>query len=530
MGEKQSALGIVLFFGSMIFTMIPVAIGLALFAHSLPSSQRRELSNLALMGLYLSWILFPIFGYRINESFDGSKLLLYPISAFRIYLAGLLSSFFDLSSLLLIPPLLAVAVAHGTGPHGLLPPLFVALLFLLHTLSIGQFLLFLMRQLLRHRGFWDFMVVVVPIVSIVLLMFSQAIFAFFASGVNGVFDYESPLDIPFSRVIAFFPPGVAANALEALEQGNDGDAIYWVLLMLSITVLTFVIASHFCSKVLHGEYDDYLTAKEKDKSKKVGWDFLFEVLRRGFSSRPIIPALVIKELQLITREPQYRMIIILDLIMLLAMIVFISIFSEREEIVLVFEFLFISSFFVFGGLYFNVLAVERSGLRLLLTAPVTAFTLLGTKSIALCLIVFGCNGFAIVLAGFLLRLSLGLIWVNLCFGLVLLLMIAGLGNIVSVLTPTPLPSGGVALRRPISFGRVFVMSLLISLAISLCFVLISPIVLALSLAYALDLNYFLMKLSLISLLYALGIWGLSTLLASDFFERKRELLLAEILD
>ncbi len=526
MGERQSALGLVVFFATMLFSVIPFAMGMAFIVLGETPAHARQFVHVVLTGVYLLWVLIPILGYRINESFDVSKLFVYPVSNSTIYIANFLGSFLDVSSLLMLPTLVAMALVHGGGTWGVLPPLFVIAVFLLHTISVGQFFLFFLRQVLRHRRFWDLVMVIVPIGSLVLLWGSQALIIAVASE---SMLYESPLDIPFSQVTSLFPPGIAAEALVAYSNGQTDKAAYWTFVLLLISGGTVAAAAHVCSRMLHGEYDHWLTSSHQSTGEN-GREYVYPILKRIFPSSSRVPAVAAKEVKLITREPQYRMIIILYLVMFFTISAACSLLDDVEEINIVIQFLVASSIFFFGGLYFNGLAVERSGLRLAMTTPMSPFEFLGAKNVGMWVITFVCYALAVLVSLLILGGGASLAVADLVFGIAAMLVVAGLGNIVSVICPIPLPTGGVALKKPVSFGRVFIMSILTSGAITLAMVLVTPIATILSLGFLLEQHYLVARLSPLFILYALGIWGMTTLIAAELFERKREKMLTEVLD
>ena len=525
MGERQSVLGLVVFFATMLFSVVPVAMGIAFIILGETPEHGRQFVHVVLTCSYLLWIMIPILGYRINESFDVSKLFIYPISNTTLYLANFLGSFLDVSSLLMMPTFVAIALVHG-GSFGVIPPLFITAVFLLHTISVGQFFLFFLRQVLRHRRFWDFIMVVVPISSLVLLWGSQALVIAVAS--ENV-HYDSPLDIPFSQLTSLFPPGVAAEALVACRNGRIRDAFYWTFVLIALSISTVLLASSLCSRMLKGEFDHWLTSSQ-DTVSQTKREYVFPFLKWLFPKSSRIPAVAAKEVKLITREPQYRMVIILYLVMFFTITAACSLADELEELTVVVQFLIASSIFFFGGLYFNGLSIERSGLRLALTSPMSPFEFLGAKNVGMWVITLSCYTLAVTVSFLVLGGGVSLAIADLIFGVTAMIVVAGFGNIVSVLCPIPLPTGGVALKKPVSFGRVFVMSLLTSAAITVCMFLLAPITTILSLGFLFEQHYLVARLSPLFLLYSVGVWGLATLVAAELFERKRESMLSEVLD
>ncbi len=124
-----------------------------------------HLLRAVLLSIYLLWLLTPLMGYALNDSYDITRLFGYPISVRRIFTGTILGSLIDFTTLLLLPTLVAVIVGFGNRASGIVPVILGIALFLFHTLALSQALLLLSAGILRSRRFRDIALVVAPLLD-----------------------------------------------------------------------------------------------------------------------------------------------------------------------------------------------------------------------------------------------------------------------------------------------------------------------------------------------------------------------------
>jgi len=540
LGQAGGMFGLCLFFASVLLGVIPTMAGLTVFVLGLPPEQGRELVHVALAFFYGSWLTLPLLGYRVNEGADVSRLFIFPVSRFTLFFSSYLSSLLDPSGLLLLPPLATLALLHGGGPWGVIAPLLVVAVFLLHTVATGQFILFALRHLLQHRRFWDFVIMAVPLFLIFSIWGGQA---FFMAADTGELTVGSLLEIPFSSVLGYFPPGIAAEALLNLRAGNLVDAAYWMFTLVFMTAVSIVVFAFISNRILMGHYDASVRrARIRQSSGDPSW-LSTHLNWRGLKCGPVL-AQAIKEAKLVIREPQCRMIfgMYFTLLALTSIICFV-VPEVADKMRLLLHGILFGSVFFFSGLFFNTVAIERTGLKLNLTMPVTPIEIFAGKNlgtgglVALCFIV--ASVFVGIVAGEGSRMPLFAVWPDLGARIlmlerflffVLIIILSGLGNMLSVLCPLPLPSGGLAQRKPLGIGKVFLMSVGTFAALSMGGCLATPVMGLLVFVTVFPSPLIAGMLAPAGILYVAGIWALSTVAAGRILEWRRAQLLTEILD
>src|SRR5437870_3606183 len=106
--SMSAAFGVIL---ALIF-FLPVALGIAagcaIGFRDLAPPDNENLLRAVLLGIYLFWLLTPLLGYALSDSYDITKLLLFPLSARQIFTGAILGSLIDIPVLLLLPTLIAV--------------------------------------------------------------------------------------------------------------------------------------------------------------------------------------------------------------------------------------------------------------------------------------------------------------------------------------------------------------------------------------------------------------------------------------
>ena len=80
------------------------------------SAFAENLLRAVLLGIYLFWLLSPLLGYALSDSYDITKLFLYPITSRQIFVGAILGSILDFPVLLLLPTLLAALISFAHSP------------------------------------------------------------------------------------------------------------------------------------------------------------------------------------------------------------------------------------------------------------------------------------------------------------------------------------------------------------------------------------------------------------------------------
>ncbi|MBI3891466.1 MAG: hypothetical protein HY303_08055 [Candidatus Wallbacteria bacterium] len=424
--------------------------------------QSRELLHITLAVAYAFWLTFPLFGYRVNESLDVTRLFLYPLGAFRIFLGSFVGNLLELATVLVYPIFFAVAVA--LAPTWQTVPVALAVLacFLLHTVAASQLLLSLLLNLLKDRKMGDWMMVLVPLL-IAFGVWGIEFGIFFSGAADAV------LRLEISSYGVWFPCGVAAEALVALARGDWPELFYQSCVLAAITLLTVLFAGRAAQWMLT-RGDGTGAGKQEAPGGSPADSRQFALLSRLVSHRGVA-AVALKELKLLLREPQCRLVLVLfGLLFAGALGAGVFILPERDRDLLIPSVAFAAIFF-FVGLLFNSFSLERTGLRFLVTAPVDPLVMLVGKNVAYWAVISTVSaGSAVVLA-----VAFGSPVRRLAFvllgGQALLVAHLAIWNIVAVLSPYRLPSKGLVHQHRMTFGQVLWISFVNSIGLSLAWLL-----------------------------------------------------------
>src|SRR5438067_12406480 len=162
-----------------LIVFLPFSIGIGFscgfgFA-ALEPQWRPHLLTAVLIGIYLFWVIVPILGYALNESYDITKLFLYPLSTRQIFTGAILGSLIDFPILFVLPTLAAVLIGFTKSGAAFLFVAAAVALFLFHTLSLSQGLILASAGILRSRRFRDLMMVLIPLFWIGYYVISQTL-------------------------------------------------------------------------------------------------------------------------------------------------------------------------------------------------------------------------------------------------------------------------------------------------------------------------------------------------------------------
>src|SRR5262245_6948398 len=82
-----------------ILLFLPISVGIGFVCGvafvAIEPPWRWHLLTAVLLGIYLFWVFVPMLGYALNESYDVTKLFLYPLSTRQIFTGAILGSVLD---------------------------------------------------------------------------------------------------------------------------------------------------------------------------------------------------------------------------------------------------------------------------------------------------------------------------------------------------------------------------------------------------------------------------------------------------
>ncbi|HEY3267692.1 MAG TPA: hypothetical protein VGM37_12250 [Armatimonadota bacterium] len=520
----------------LVFSLVlgaPIAVG-AMFGlyfaglvafWSLPAEQSRQILNGALSAIYVGWLLGPLLGFSLNEGYDISKLLHYPVAGRTIFLANLLGSAFDKTVLFLAVPLLCIPVAlGGTLGRGLLMTAVLAV-FLFHTMALSQAVLTLLWGMLRSRRVADVWKVAAALVGTVVGLGYQVMARHMDRAVPAVV-----LSQP-SHYTRFLPSGLAADALMAIHGGDASGAAWRAMVLLLVLAITVALAGGLVQRVAAGDLvlDRVGLAAKPERVHRESGRFVLPSW-----VPPATAAMFQKEMRTIQRDPQVKIELLQRLAGLIAwpVIMFTSprglsagdVFGLRG-----YAFLFPMGMLTFMLLIAasNILARDRGGLTLLFTMPAPRRSFFYGKNLAMLLLFTPVNAVLCALVAYGARDLRDALPAFLA-GEFLMLMMLGEGNLVSVFNPMAAVERG---KNPYTTGRgCSPLGCIGSVAGFLAFVIAgAPVTLAyLAPAAWISPAWFFLTTPLAAV-YSVVVYGLSTAWAARALERREPEVLRAIL-
>ncbi|MGO8671429.1 MAG: hypothetical protein ACLQVD_08730 [Capsulimonadaceae bacterium] len=290
----------IILYAVMLVPVVMIAFGL----HSLMTTYpdlRGPVERDALAFVYLIWVITPLLGFQLNESYDVTRLFAYPATRGEILAGNLLGAFLDPPVLMLGIPFVSMWLTEGAGHPGVLAADAVVLfLFVAQTLATAQAITVVFLGFLRSRRFRDITIVVFPIIGLAGYVGQQTLVHQMAS--------MSPFSVVDSPAWAFanwLPSGAAAFALHAVATGHTGAAFGAALLLAGFAVAALTVGSLSLKRLYLGD----------QVALRAGADASVSVAAESYGTQPDwipvqIAALMRKELTYLRRDPQYKAVLV----------------------------------------------------------------------------------------------------------------------------------------------------------------------------------------------------------------------------
>ena len=446
---------------------IPAALALGAGACALlwyaPPVWHATLLKGGLLALWLGWTLAPVLGVRLNDAWDMSRLLPYPISARRLFAASILGAFGDFSTLFALPMLLGAIVGAflwGTGAG--LMALVAVPLFLFQTLALAQAGALGLSGAVKSRRWRDAAIVIGPLIAM-----GAQFLRFFARSVDWPKLVESPLWKASDWVL---PPGMAARAVSEAAKGSPLCVAFLFLLLLT-TALTVAVAGRLIERVYDGEEITRAGAgPRRTNAAGAGRGNASDTPAALAFLSPPVSALVQKEWRGFVRDPYYRAVA-MNLVYLLgftALSFYVrqgksgsgggnlgSLLSARPEW---------GALPVLGGLLlamlsesqvlYNQFGTDGGAAGLLMGFPVERRHYFTGKNLAQASVLVPVNlTLAAVLCALVHRLDF--LGIGAAFTLLMLPLVMAVGNLFSVFFPHKAAIRGARLARATGYGFVY---------------------------------------------------------------------------
>ncbi len=340
-----------------------------------------QVLGIVLSGLWLAWIVLPLFAFRTNEGLDLSRLLLYPLRTRDLVASALIGSLFDGPSYVTLPFFIAVIVGWYTEPLLLiviLPALFLAYLLMI---AGGQLVLTASMGLLRSRRFRDLSIVFFSLLGSSCYFINRGVESWArATGAEELLQFE-PL-----TVLRWLPPGACAQAVSSAAQGQWLDVLLWLGYALAWLAVLLWLWWKLLLRMTTGASawaPPSFEARQQRRSQKALSDYLAP-LTAGWLPGPLF-ATAVKEVLLIWRVPQRRIGLLQSILAPFALI-FAIFFGDMDALSRLPEWTAMGlpaiMFFAAWGLGTNMIGMESRGLATLLLTPAPRHQIFAGKGLA----------------------------------------------------------------------------------------------------------------------------------------------------
>jgi hypothetical protein len=564
-GYRRSASEVV---GTLVLVLIflPISLGIAYFCGTKflnASPQDSEnLLRILLLGIYLFWLLTPMLGYSLNDSYDVTKLFVYPLSMRQIFSGALFGAILDRPTLLLLPTLLSIFIGYGSSLLSGIATLLAILLFLFHTLGLSLAILMAGAGVFQSRKFRDAAAVAIPAIWIVYYVIKNIM----QGQGSGVDVGKAFLRSGTWEGLNYLPPGFAARAIVASQQGHYGEVVLYLSILGGMTCGTIYLASWLLQKIYAGETLSTPSSRQVHKpalaisdsvstatsSALSGSSILSTAAPQSTSTAPssashavdaakkparpgkvasallqmlppVVRAMLIKEFHYIQRDPYYK-IILVNLIYPILLPIFVSVQGRVGGGV----YLGSIGWFAAGlmtlsqmQLCCNIFGVEGSAITLLFLFPCPRKQILIGKNLSLFLFLSLLNLLFVISIGVFTR-QISQLGVLLCWAELSLIMNLAVGNLFSIYFPLRVVMRGWRVKPP-KTGRGCAYGLLYMMVMALNFVILIPVMAALLVPTSRWLGVDSLWLGLtipLAVTYVLGIYAFALYIAEPLLIRR----------
>ncbi len=388
----------------------------------------REFLHLLLAGVWVFWLVFPLIGFSLNQSYDLTRLFVYPLHRITIFAGNVLACFLDPTLLIVVPMFIVVAYYYSTTPGAVLVAVIALLLFLVHTVALSQAVLWALLNVLRSRRVRDWAILLAPLVGAAIYL---APHLFLQSSTSADF-FRTLVGWEPSRYLQFTPIGLTAGAIEMGARTRWWQAAGYLGACAASVALAMALGAFVLGRLHTGEIG---MSPPPSKAAAVRRPSLLQRL----ATTPLA-ALALKEMRYYWREPRYKANFVAPLFPLIFVIGSAAMrhgLGTTHGVTLVALFVL----FGFGSLFHNIFGVDREGLRLLFATPCPREDILLGKNIAPVGVAWITSSVAAGLAGLILH-DPYLAGIYVPFILAIAILFAAVGNIVSIYLPVRLARRG----------------------------------------------------------------------------------------
>jgi hypothetical protein len=239
----------------------------------------------------------PVLGFRGNEFLDVTKLFVHPVSHRTVFVATLLGLATSGSVIVLTLPLAGAVIGFGGGALRVTLGAAAALLLVITSVALGQFLLFAFLNRLKSRKWRDLTMVLVPLVVGVMWVSMNLLTGRGGMGRSG---FWSAVEA-FARYQDWLLP-LPSWWASRLVTGEGWPRLLLVAALVAMTVWLVRASARLEERAYLGEVEDSVDAE------RISGRGLFSRVASRLSDP--LGALVEKEIAILRREPAVRSILI----------------------------------------------------------------------------------------------------------------------------------------------------------------------------------------------------------------------------
>jgi len=405
--------------------------------HYLDAPANAEVLFLVLTGVYLLWLILPLFEFSVNEGLDISKLSLFPLTRWELMTSLLFSTLLDVPTIGLFLVLAAVVVGWAFSVPLALMALLTMLVFYAQVVGMSQLVLALLARTLQSRRFRDLTVILFVIFSSSCYLIQQFVFRGLASS-----NFLGALkNATFSPYLQWLPPGMAARAVQQASLGNWGASLAWLAGLVVATLVVLYLWQLVVERGLSSTEGGASTVRVRRQQERPvelsTGEGTVSIWRRLLP--PQVLAIAVKDLKYYRRDPQLlgQLFQSVFSIVVLLVVTLLNTGGTNRLTFLGSWTVLIAPLYVFLALYtlsYNVLGIERQSLTTLMLFPVDPKRILWGKNLVVLCIGVVEVALIILLAAFLTG-AWSYVLPAFAIGLAGIGVILGIGNFTSVFFP-----------------------------------------------------------------------------------------------
>ncbi len=510
-------------FGPLVL-LLAVGSGFAYLAS--PEPWPAQILGIVLSGLWLAWVVLPLFAFRTNEGLDLSRLLVYPLRTRDLVASALVGTLFDGPSYVTLPFLIAALVGWHATPQVYLVMLPALLLAYLLMMAGGQLVLTASMGLLRSRRFRDLTIVVFSLLGSSCYFINRLVQVWTeATGVEALTQFEPLL------LLRWLPPGACAQAVASASSGAWMDALFWLGYATGWLALLLWAWWKLLLRMTTGASAWSLPVGEAKPTprKRFSTSERIVAVLGGWLSAPA-QAMMVKEMRLIWRVPQRRIGLLQSVLAPFALIMAVVV-GDLSALSRLPEWTALGlpaiMFFSAWGLGTNMVGMESRGLATLLLTPAPRQQIFLGKGLAYAVMAMIPTAVYAVTLGFAARSPL--IFAGLVAGIGTALAVLGINMIAAVYFTFPFDEENTTRQRSgggCSTGLVQVVVIPLAMAIAA-----APTTLPLAISVWLNRPEFAVFVGVLGMAYAAGFFAWAARYAGNALTlREAEVLAAASLE